>query len=155
MSATIATHPGPCSFSMVVISGSPWRISRASRPERSRFRGIGRATRFRCLRFRPEELSPRTGKYGESTCASRQTCCRTRSCLSTRFMGGRRVGHAGRIRHSIARLRQLSLARRPDVVFARTSNGSSEVRSPPCRRQDPPEQHPHQQRSSRVSRKQR
>jgi hypothetical protein len=30
--ATIATHPVPGSFNMVVISGSPWRIGPASRP---------------------------------------------------------------------------------------------------------------------------
>jgi hypothetical protein len=105
----------------------------------------------------PKNSRPLTGKYGESTCASRQTCCRTPSCLSTRLMTASSAARPeacatglgwatswprGRIRHSITRLRQGSLARRPAVVFARTSNGSSEVRSPPCCRQDLSEQHP-------------
>ena len=152
MAAAIATHPVACSFNMVVISGSPWRISRASRPERFRFIGASdRPLVSAACDSAPKNSRPRTGKYGESTCASRQACCRTRSCLpqtlrdrqlARRDLGGRRAGHAGRIRHSIARLREGSLARRPAVVFARTGIGRSEVRSPPCGRQDSSEQHP-------------
>ncbi|HUD66079.1 MAG TPA: hypothetical protein VMQ17_15930, partial [Candidatus Sulfotelmatobacter sp.] len=63
-SATIATHPVPCSFNMVVISGSPWRISQASRPEGARF--IGASDRP-LVSFAgdsgPKNSHPLTGKY--------------------------------------------------------------------------------------------
>jgi hypothetical protein len=79
--------PVPCSFNMVVISGSPWRISRASQPERSRFIAASdRPLVSVACDSGLKNSRPLTGKYGESTCASRQTCCRTPSCLSTRFM---------------------------------------------------------------------
>ena len=50
---------------------SPWTISRASMPERSRFIGasegpLGSAT----CDSSPKNSRPRTGNYGECTCAS-------------------------------------------------------------------------------------
>lgn len=51
--------------SLLIQHGSYQWVSREDQPSIpagavSLCRGIGQATRFRCLRFRPEELSPRT-----------------------------------------------------------------------------------------------
>jgi hypothetical protein len=145
--------------SLLIQHGSYQWLSLEDQPnvpagEVSLYRGIGRATRFRCLRFRPEELSPANGEIWRkylrvqadmlsdsilsfNTIHDRLKRCETAG-LRDGTWGERRAGHAGRIRHSITRLRQGSLARRPAVVFARTGDGTSEVRSPPCRRQDTP-----------------
>ena len=74
--------------SLLIQHGSYQWVSLDDQPsihagEVSLYRGIGRAARFRYLRFQPENSRPRTGKYRERTCASGQTCCRTRSSLSS------------------------------------------------------------------------
>src|SRR5258708_39568785 len=66
MSATIATHPVPCSFNLIQHGSYQW-VSLEDQPsipagEVSLYRGIGQATRFRCLKFRPEALSPANGE---------------------------------------------------------------------------------------------
>ena len=62
---------------------SPWTISRASMPERSRFIGASdRPLGSAACDSGPKNSRPRTGKYRECNCPG-QTCCRTRSCLSS------------------------------------------------------------------------
>src|SRR6516225_1336987 len=126
---------------MVVISGSPWTISRASMPERSRFIGAS------------------DGPLGSATCdSSPKTLARERGNIANvparpgrhvvgldpvfpqaprdrwrarRELAGRRDCHAGTgLGTQSWGERQASLARRPSLVFARTGHKSSEVRSP-------------------------
>ena len=77
--------------SLLIQHGSYQWVSLGDQPsihagEVSLYRGIGRAARFRYLRFQPEELSPANGELWRMYLRVQQTCCRTRSCLSTRFM---------------------------------------------------------------------
>ena len=77
--------------SLLIQHGSYQWVSLDDQPsihagEVSLYRGIGRAARFRYLRFQPEELSPANGELWRMYLRVQQTCCRTRSCLSTRFM---------------------------------------------------------------------
>ncbi len=59
--------------SLLIQHGSYQWLSLEDQPsvpagEVSLYRGIGRATRFRCLRFRPEELSPANGEIWRTAC---------------------------------------------------------------------------------------
>ena len=143
---------------------SPWTISRASMPERSRFIGAS------------------DGPLGSATCdSSPKTLARERGNIANvparpgrhvvgldpvfpqaprdrrrarRELAGRRDCHAGTGLGTQSPGFARDLARRPSVVFARTGHKSSEVRSPHVVVKTPLKTSG-SQRSSRVSRKQR
>lgn len=149
--------------SLLIQHGSYHWVSLEDQPsipagEVSLYRGIGQATRFRCLRFRPEELWPANGetlrKYLRIQADMLSDSILSFNTIHDRLKRGEAAGlrdgtwvgdelgtQAGLDIQSPAFASDLWHAAQQAYSLERVI-GVGKVRSPPCRRQDASEQHP-------------
>jgi hypothetical protein len=149
--------------SVLIQHGSYQWISHQDQPHMEQgqallYRGIAETKVFRCLQFRPEELSAvnhdiwrkylgvQAAMLSDSvlsfnTVHDRVNRCETGGLRHATWLGDA-MATAGWTRHQIHRLCQSALVRSPAVVYPGPNHGDAEIRSPLCCAENPAEQPP-------------